>query len=74
MPRPKTLDDQGGPAAAEGEEHRFRSGNKDHHSAARANLKRGINTAKADHRGRIGDHLESQAGVAGCPASDKLQD
>lgn len=35
------------------------SGNRNHYSAARANLKKGIKEAKTDYRRRIEDHLES---------------
>lgn len=37
----------------------FRSGNRDHCTTARSNLKRGIREAKGDYRRRIEDHLES---------------
>lgn len=37
----------------------FRSGNRDLLSTARANLNTGIRKAKADYRGKIEDHLDS---------------
>ncbi|KAK3532180.1 hypothetical protein QTP86_009198 [Hemibagrus guttatus] len=36
----------------------FRSGNRAHYSAARANLKRGIKEVKLDYMRRIKDHLD----------------